>query len=449
MTPTPAITLPLADVRREMSACIKCAACMPVCPTYREARQEPLGPRGRLTLSMALLEGDLSGSDGVMNPISSCIDCRACVPACPRKIPLAEVFYAAKAVLAAQSAGGWLAGLLRRITHTVLVGNRFAPLLKIGAPLMRLYHGIADASPAARLFPFFRNGRKRVLPTVKSKPLTDDYPEIITVDRPRGRVVFFPGCVINFTGTDIGRATISALTQLDIEVVLPKQAPCCGIPLLSMGDRDGARAVARQVIDRYGAIEADAIVTACASCGTTLRDTYPDLLKGDADARAFAARVFDITEYITRHTDYQTRIGTLPEAVTYHDPCHLVRGMNVTEAPRQILADLSGDRFHEMDAPDTCCGFGGLFSALHYDLALEVGRAKVERVADSGAELVATGCPGCQMQMTDTLARAGVNAKVVHTVELLDRALQAGPDPAPSSTGPGASPRTTADAPRR
>jgi glycolate oxidase iron-sulfur subunit len=432
--------MPLEAVRQEMSACIKCAACMPVCPTYRQAGRESMGPRGRLTLAVAMLGGELNADDGVMGPISSCIDCRACVPACPRKIPLANVFYAAKAALASAHAGGWISKLLRRISHQVLVGNHLRPIMPVASFFIRLYHGIADTSPAARLLPFFRSGKKRTLPSIKSTPLTDDYPEAITVQHPKGRVVFFPGCVINFTSTDIGRATISALGKLDIDVILPKSAPCCGIPLLSMGDQAGAQAVAKDVISRYGAAlkehGADAIVTACASCGTTLRDEYPHLLKGDPDAKAFAAKVMDITEYITQKTDYKNRAQVLDIPLTYHDPCHLVRGMEVTEAPRQIIRQIDPNGFREMDGADTCCGFGGLFSALHYDLALQVGESKVASVQASGATVVATGCPGCQMHMSDTLSRGNVSVQVKHTVELLDIAL-------PNTTQPPTTPHAT------
>jgi glycolate oxidase iron-sulfur subunit len=416
---------PLAALREELAACIQCAACVPVCPTYVGARREPLSPRGRLALAVGLLEGEVKGRDGVFAPISSCIDCRACVPACPRHIPLADVFYAAKAQLATGDGAPFTARLLRRVSRLVLVKNRLRLAMRLGRPLVRLYHAIADRSPLARLLPFYRDGKKRVLPDLVRRPMTDDYPEVVAVPRPRGRVAFFPGCVINFTSTAIGHATMSALRKLDVEVVLPKEAPCCGIPLLSVGEREGAREVARDVVARYGALDVDYIVTACASCGTTLRDTYPGLLGGEA-ARAFAARVLDVSEYIAAHTDYRSRAGAVEGAITYHDPCHLVRGMGVTEPPRSILAHLASAGFREMEGADRCCGFGGLFSALHYDLALQVGARKADSVADTGAAYVATGCPGCQMQMTDSLARQGVKARVVHTVELLDRAL--GPD---------------------
>jgi len=104
-----------------------------------------------------------------------------------------------------------------------------------------------------------------------------------------------------------------------------------------------------------------------------------------------------------------------------------VRGMGVTDPPRRILDRLAGAGFTEMEGADRCCGFGGLFSALHYDLALQVGERKARSVADTGATVVATGCPGCQMQMTDSLARNRTPARVVHTIELLDQALDAGP----------------------
>lgn len=426
---------PLTAVREEMAACIKCAACMPVCPTYREERSEWMGPRGRLALAVGLLDGEVMAREGVAGPISSCIDCRACVPACPRHIPLVEVFYAAKAELALQSAGDFRAWLLRSASRLIVVGNRFAWVLPLGRLLTRFYQAISDRSPMARLLPFYRAGHKRVLPAIVRRPMTDDYPERVTVARPRGRVAFFPGCVINFTATDIGHATIRVLQQLDVEVIVPKEAPCCGIPLLSLGDQEGARKVARDVVMRYGTLDVDAVVTACASCGTTLRDTYPDLL-GTPDARAFAHKVMDISEFITAHTDYRQRAGKVNETVTYHDPCHLVRGMGITEPPRRILRDVASGGLTEMDGADRCCGFGGLFSALHYDLALEVGARKAEAVADTHARTVATGCPGCQMHMTDTLARGGVPARVVHTVQVLEEALNVSKDIANKKSPP-------------
>jgi len=426
---------PLEDVRGVLAACIKCGACMPVCPTYREEHRESMGPRGRLALAMGLLQGDIAAAEGVALPISSCIDCRACVPVCPRHLPLDEVFYAAKAELAVRGGGG-LRGigvwLLRRATHFIVAGNRFGYFLGPGRLFGALYRGISDTSPVARLLPFFHGGRKRELPGVRSRPLTSSYPEVISPPpgvAVRGRVAFFPGCVINFTSTDIGHATLRALGRLGVEVVMPGDAPCCGIPLLSLGDREGARSVARDVMARYGNLQVDALLTACASCGTTLRDTYPVLFAGQPgmqqQARQFASRVLDVTEYVLGHTDFADRAARLDMAVTYHDPCHLVRGMGVTEEPRQILRTVTSG-FVEMREADRCCGFGGLFSALHYGLSLEVGARKVQAVAASGAPVVATGCPGCQMHMNDTLARGGVSATVLHTIEVLDRALEAG-----------------------
>jgi len=414
---------PLEALREDLAACIKCAACIPACPTYPTTRRESMGPRGRLAIAVGLLEGQLTGADGAFGPISSCIDCRACVPACPRHIPLADVFYAAKAALAHGETGGFQARLLRVTSHAILVKNRLRTAMRLGRPFVWLYRRLADANPLARLLPFYRHGRKRVLPALVKRPMTDDYPEVVAAEgAPKGKVAFFPGCVINFTSTDIGHATVRALHKLGVEVVIPREAPCCGIPLLSVGDREGAREVARDVIRRYGGLDVDAVVTACASCGTTLRDTYPGLL-GTPEATAFASKVMDVSEYITGRTDYVARAGHLDLDVTYHDPCHLVRGMKVTEAPRRILAHVAGDGFREMEGADRCCGFGGLFSALHYDLALDVGARKAASVEAAGAGVVATGCPGCQMQMTDSLARAGVQARALHTVELLDRAL--------------------------
>jgi glycolate oxidase iron-sulfur subunit len=172
--------------------------------------------------------------------------------------------------------------------------------------------------------------------------------------------------------------------------------------------------------------EVEAVITLCATCGSTLKDLYPKLFPGE-ETEALAGKIMDFQEYLLSKNPALVD-GSRSEKrsslrVTYHDPCHLNRGMGVRDAPRTLLKNLPGVTYVEMEEADRCCGGGGLFSLSHYDLSLKIGRRKVERIIESGADVVATACPSCQMHLTDLLQREGLGIRVAHVCELLDEAL--------------------------
>ncbi len=420
----------LASVKNEVSKCIKCGICMAGCPTYAVTKDETMVARGRLSLIGANIEGRLETSDILDNTITSCIGCLTCEVNCPSGVKVGEIIFAAKAQMA-ENRG---LGIPGRFMSRAVVGQRWplSIIMRFSSIPLKIYDLLPDKWPFTAVLPFVRKERKRKLPSVGIRPLTASYPEIVKTKskKVKGRVAFFPGCVINYSTQDIGRATISVLNKLGYDVIIPEGQYCCGIPLLSLGDMETAQKVAVKNIELFLKYDVEAIILSCATCGHTLKKEYPVLLKHLMNGkfemvRNFSEKVTDIHEFV-----YSKEWGGDGVAsgdkfrVTYHDPCHLKKGLGIYQSPREILRSISNAEFIEMDEADACCGFGGIFSLNHYDLASNIGERKAESIRRSSAQVVATGCPGCKIHIEDSLNRAGFSVSVKHTVELLDEALE-------------------------
>jgi Fe-S oxidoreductase len=170
----------------------------------------------------------------------------------------------------------------------------------------------------------------------------------------------------------------------------------------------------------------DAIVVACASCGNVLKETYARTFESAGDpasaerARLLAAKTYDIAQFLADR-GYAPPTHPVEQQVTYHDPCHLARGMGVRAQPRAILSSIPGLALVEHKEADRCCGGGGTFGFSHRDLSKRIQERKLDAIAASGAGVIATGCPGCKYQLNDGLQRLGMPQRVVHTVQLLAR----------------------------
>jgi len=428
----------LASVKNEVSKCIKCGICMAGCPTYAVTKDETMVARGRLSLIGANIEGRLETSDILDNTITSCIGCLTCEVNCPSGVKVGEIIFAAKAQMA-ENRG---LGITGRFMSRAVVGQRWplSIIMRLSSIPLKIYDLLPDKWPFTAVLPFVRKERKRKLPSVGIRPLTASYPEIVKTKskKVKGRVAFFPGCVINYSTQDIGRATISVLNKLGYDVIIPEGQYCCGIPLLSLGDMETAQKVAVKNIELFLKYDVEAIIISCATCGHTLKKEYPVLLNHLMNGkfemvRNFSDKVTDIHEFVYREgkacTERSLRSGDGVASgdkfrVTYHDPCHLKKGLGIYQSPREILRSISNAEFIEMDEADACCGFGGIFSLNHYDLASDIGERKAESIRRSSAQVVATGCPGCKIHIEDSLNRAGLSVSVKHTVELLDEALE-------------------------
>ena len=239
----------------------------------------------------------------------------------------------------------------------------------------------------------------------------------------RQRVGFIAGCVAQVLFAETNRATLRVLTRNGCSVTTPARQSCCGALYLHAGARRAALDCARHNIDTFPA-DLSAIVVNAAGCGATLKQ-YGELLADDpayaVRAHAFSAKVRDITEFLAALPLTPPR-GELRARVTYHDACHLVHGQGVRDAPRRLLQQIPGLELVELNESDMCCGSAGSYNLTEPEMAQRLGDRKAANVAATGATCVAAANPGCAMQIQASLRRAGVDATVVHPVELLDRA---------------------------
>jgi glycolate oxidase iron-sulfur subunit len=231
----------------------------------------------------------------------------------------------------------------------------------------------------------------------------------------KGRIAFYPGCAIKHFQPDIGAAAVAVLEQAGYEVVVLDDAACCGRPLLSLGDREAARAMAEQNQQLFASLQVDRVVTACASCGLTFKKEYPALL---ALSGALPVPVLDIHEVLAEAMP-ALPLGTLEQRVTWHEPCHLGRGQGLAKTAQSVLASIPGIELVEAAHPGQCCGFGGVMRINHHRLSNAIGDARAKDLMGTAAPIVVTGCPGCRMQLAESLKRAGSDVVVLHTVQIM------------------------------
>jgi len=401
-----------------VAVCNRCGNCMAVCPVYAETRAEPGVARGRVQLAAGILKGTLPADEEVAAALATCTTCMACEDACPSGVRVVDIVNAARAQIVESRGLPWAKRLL-------FEGVKRPGVLRAAADAAARLQGAAFKPAADRdlrrlRFPYGLAAR-RAYPPLAARPFAHPGARRKTGSRPR--VLLFPGCMVTYVYPGIGDASVRVLEREGIDVVAPPAAACCGVPLEAHGDLQGAKDLARLQLDQLEGLEFDALVAACPTCTSSFVHRYSRLLAEEpqyaARAQALAARSYDITSYLVDVLHVGPPAGSLHATVTYHDPCHLARGLGVTRQPRELLTAISGVRLAEMREPSRCCGGAGSFSLTHQELSIAIGARKAADIAQTGAEVVATSCPGCRMQLADVLAQAGDDRPVAHVVELL------------------------------
>lgn len=408
----------LEDLEEEILRCSWCGACREVCPVFAETLTEAQVARGKVALAGATLEGRLDPSRVLSDRMTLCLNCKTCVESCPSGVRVDEIVLAARDRLHREGKSPFLKHAF--IDQVWTRGRVFARFMQTVSRLQPLLFKRAEGGGGGRRLALPGLDAARRVPLVESESLLSRLPEVIPPgSTSRTRVGLFLGCATNWVYPGIGESTIRILTSAGVEVVVPKGQECCGVPMLNAGDferAEGQREKNRTVFARH---ELDAIVTACASCGLALKKEMEEVL--EAGPYFPGVPVYDLSEFLANTLEIEPVSPLDPVRVTYHDPCHLNRGQGITDEPRELLRAVPGIELVEMPEADRCCGGGGLFSLSHYDVAQKIGARKAESIRQTGAKLVATSCPACMMQLTDALARAGQDVRVVHVAELLER----------------------------
>ncbi len=414
----------------EMAKCVHCGSCRSVCPVFATIQREAAAARGKITLAEVSFEGQLPYSKKFKAAIEQCLLCKACVENCANEVKTDLIVIAARAALAREKG---LSFTKKLIFKYFLDSDRLMPsLLKAGSLFQALaLRKIPEQSGLHRRFPLPYFDRRRTIPPLAKKPLLEQYPEHIPAEKERLKVGFFTGCLINYIYPGVGEAVINVLGKQGVSVIIPRGQKCCGLPALGSGDLETTRSLALDNITAFEDLGVDYIVTACGSCGSTLSEYYRTLLEAEPPeiqqkTESFRKKIIDISDFLVNVVKLpaagttkgkKSTISNLK--VTYHDPCHLRRGMKVFREPRELIKSVPGAEFLEMPSADRCCGFGGSFNISYYELSLDVLKKKIEDLKNTGADYLATGCPGCILQLQDGINQEGLKTKVVHPVELL------------------------------
>jgi len=417
----------LKRVEQELKKCVKCGACRANCPAFSAFQREPAVARGKVALAQHILKGDIGLDDQTYLNMSKCLLCGSCVEKCPNEVPTDEIVIAAREALAEQrglttfhQAVGRVIKNRRMMTFGAFAAGILGPLF---------FRKVPQTSGLRLRFPLPFIGNRRHIPALARKPFLDRHPEVIPGEPGKPRIVFFVGCMTNFVYTEIGEAALALFRHLGCTVIIPKDQQCCGLPGMSGGDLQTVRELAERNLAALEKHQADYVMTACATCGGALHKFYPAVV-GRRNPE-LAARLKAIAEKTVDAAQLLQQLGLHPEEtgagealrVTYHDPCHL-RTRAITRQPRELLTATPGVELAEMEGADRCCGLGGTFNVYHYGSSMAINEAKSRAIMASGASVVATGCPGCMMQLSDGLKQHGQQTRVMHTLELLARNLR-------------------------
>jgi L-lactate dehydrogenase complex protein LldE len=236
------------------------------------------------------------------------------------------------------------------------------------------------------------------------------------------RVGLFVTCLVDLMRPRIGFAALKLLEAAGCEVVVPATQTCCGQPGYNAGDRAAAAALARKLLDEFEGL--DYVVAPSGSCAGMIRTHYPDVFR-DAPAeleraRRLCERTYELTDFLVNVAGLRTVSASHAGTVTYHDSCSGLRELNVQEQPRSLLRSVSGLTLKEMEEPETCCGFGGLFSVKFGEIATHIAERKCANIAASGAGAVVLGDLGCMLHIEGRLRRRGdTRTRVLHVAEVL------------------------------
>jgi len=435
-------------------------------------------PRGRIYQMQAVADGRMGVSAEFVEHMYCCLGCRACETACPSGVQFGKLIEAAREhiqievvhtpLLSEQARLGQTRQdspvakgsedyplhthipapttlespterLLRRFFFDFMLPSRLVTSLVFGglklyqrSGLQTLVHrtgllNLVDALPTP--FKGKLKTPEMLMPKAKGNLLPRLLPEITPAQgQRRYRVGFISGCIMDQVFRDINVATIRVLTANGCEVITPPQQQCCGALHTHAGEAERGRKLARHNIDVFEAYNCDAIIINSAGCGSNLKE-YGHLLRDDLAyaerAQAFSTKVKDISEFLAS-IDLNRDMGEVPRTITYHDACHLVHGQKIKQQPRQLLQAIPGVTLVNLKEADWCCGSAGIYNITNQEMAQTLLQRKIDNIVATGATVIATGNPGCMMQIALGARERDIPLDVVHPIQLIDEAYRVG-----------------------
>jgi glycolate oxidase iron-sulfur subunit len=408
-----------------IDTCVHCGFCLPVCPTYVLWNEEMDSPRGRIYLMKMASEGKAALTPQWVGHFDTCLGCMACITACPSGVDYGKLIEATRAQIERHHSRSIFDKVFRRFIFALFTNPDRLRLVRL--PLLA-YHrsglqSLLRRSGALKLLPKRLRSMESLLPPLlPSEPLAEITP---AQGAKRRRVGLLLGCVQREVFPQVNAATARVLAAEGCEVIAPREQPCCGALLIHAGEEEAALALAQRTIDAFEAAGVDTIVTNAAGCGSNLKE-YGHLLRDDPQyaerAKAFAAKCKDVSEILAELTPRAPR-NPLRMRVAFHDSCHLQHAQGVRLQPRSLLAQIPQLELLEIPEAAICCGSAGIYNLVQPDAANALGDRKAQLVAALNADVIASGNPGCILQLQSALARLGKKTPVLHTIQILDASV--------------------------
>lgn len=435
-----------------INTCVHCGLCLPTCPTYRMTGSELASPRGRIYLMKGVTEGRISLTDDTfVEQMGLCLNCRACEAACPSGVMYGGILEASRAQLQRVKEQGigireqgleikentppsnpqsLKMGAIERSIRKVVFGTLFKNMaaFRTFSWTMKAYQKTGLQSLARKLGVLDKlkmTDAERMLPRI-SDQFTVPKGQIYKAEGERKySVALLSGCIMSTAFAQVHEATIRVLNKNGCDVILPPRQGCCGALHVHGGDLDGGRELARRNIEAFekqGLAQLDAIIVNAAGCGSTMKE-YAHLLHDDAQwrsrAEAFVAKVRDVHEFLASIELNRKDLKPLNIKVTYQEPCHMAHAQRLTAQPRKLLKAIPQLQLVEMFESSLCCGSAGIYNLTQPEMAADLGARKIENALATGAQVIATGNPGCALQLAAELQKRGKEVQVRYIVELL------------------------------
>jgi glycolate oxidase iron-sulfur subunit len=409
---------PLAAASAGIDACVHCGFCLQACPTYLALEDENDSPRGRIVLMRGLLTGEMALADPVVQQhLDRCLGCRACETACPSGVPYGHLLEATRATMRATTAPPLIARVILGIfaspvlLRVALFGARLARTLRLPAVLSYL-PGRLGAGMA------MLQSTRPTMPTRTYAPRTTGQ---------HGSVALLTGCVMDGLFGATNASTRRTLTVNGYTIVETPAQRCCGALHAHAGDLATARVLAKANIVAFETVPHAMIAVNAAGCGAMLKE-YAHVLHDEPEwrerAAAVSARTRDASELLAAVGPKPAALRA-PMRITYDAPCHLQHAQRITSPPLTVLDAIANLQHVPLTDSDQCCGSAGIYNLIEPDVSDAVLAPKLRQIAATGATLVATGNPGCMMQIGAGLRRSGSTVRVVHPIDLLDAAYAA------------------------
>lgn len=408
--------------------CVKCGKCIPVCTIHNVNADEVTSPRGFIDLLGAYKKGDLELNQNAKDIFESCFLCTACVETCPKSLPTDMLIEQARADIAKKFGIAWY-----KRAFFLLLRHRWLNDLafKMGWVFQTCGFKIREDIESMNLrfnIPMLK--ADRLLPSLKKTSFLNAHKENIDNGGKR-KVAIFIGCLGNYNYTNIGDSLLYILETLEIDAFLAKDQKCCAAPAYFTGDFDTVDHNAKHNIEYFESFgdDIEAIIVPEATCSAMLKIDYEhffhDQPQWQERAKKVMSKVYMATEWLQHHTELESILAkkqTLPNIVTYHDPCHAKKMQGIHQEPRNLIRQ--NYKIVEMSDPNACCGFGGVtMQSEKFHFAQAVGKPKAAMIKETQADVVSAECSACRMQITNSMGNEATTV-FKNPIELIADALR-------------------------